>query len=142
MPADSFIDTNLFIYQLDTSDERKNSIADQIIRRAIKSRDACISFQVVQECLNTLVRKAEAPLPPADAKRYLETVLLPLWTIMPDPGLYQQALDLQSRYHYGFSDSLIIAASLWAGCRTLYSEDLHNGQRIGKLTIRNPFLEN
>jgi predicted nucleic acid-binding protein len=29
---------------------------------------------------------------------------------------------------------------LAAGCSTLYSEDMHDGMRIGKtLTIRNPF---
>jgi len=33
----------------------------------------------------------------------------------------------------------VIAAALEASCRTLYSEDMHDGQAIESLTIRNPF---
>jgi predicted nucleic acid-binding protein len=42
---------------------------------------------------------------------------------------------------HGFSvyDALIIAAALEAGCATLYSEDMHSGQKVRSLTIRNPF---
>ena len=59
----------------------------------------------------------------------------------PSLSLYRRALDLQTRYRYGFYDSLVIAAALDAGCTRLYSEDLQDGQRIEGLTIKNPFLE-
>ena len=36
--------------------------ADRIIRKGIETHNACISFQVVQECLYTLLRKAEIRL--------------------------------------------------------------------------------
>jgi predicted nucleic acid-binding protein len=45
--------------------------------------------------------------------------------------------------YYGFSfyDSLIVASALEMKCDVLYSEDLQNGQQIGKqLTIVNPFI--
>jgi len=45
------------------------------------------------------------------------------------------------RYRFSFYDSLIVAAALDAGCKTLYSEDLQQGQRIDGLTIQNPFRE-
>ena len=49
-------------------------------------------------------------------------------------------LMLAERYGYRVYDSIILAAALLAGCTTVYSEDLHNGQVIsGSLTIRNPF---
>jgi predicted nucleic acid-binding protein len=44
MSADVFIDTNVFIYHLDDTDPRKQAIAEQIIRRAMSSGKACISF--------------------------------------------------------------------------------------------------
>ena len=47
--------------------------------------------------------------------------------------------DWQSRYGFGFYDSLIVAAALDAGCKTLYSEDLQHGQRVEGVTIINPF---
>ena len=141
MSVECFIDTNLFIYQLEASEERKAATADRIIRKGIETRNACISFQVVQECLNTVLRKAEIPLSTDETRQYLDTVLAPLYRVPASLSLYRRALDLQTRYRYGFYDSLIIAAALDAGCTRLYSEDLQDGQRIEGLTIKNPFLE-
>jgi predicted nucleic acid-binding protein len=141
MSVECFIDTNLFIYQLEASDECKSATADRIIRKGIETRNACISFQVVQECLNTVLRKAEIPLSTDKTKQYLDNVLAPLYRVPASLSLYRHALDLQTRYHYGFYDSLVIAAALDVGCTRLYSEDLQDGQRIEGLTIENPFLE-
>jgi len=135
------LDTNLFIYQLEALDERKSATADRIIRKGIETHDACISFQVVQECLNTVLRKAEIPLDKEQTRTYLEKVLMPLWRVSPSLALYNRALDIQSRYRFGFYDSLIIASALDAGCRRLYSEDLQDGQRIEGLIVENPFRE-
>ena len=141
MSVEYFIDTNLFIYQLEALEERKAATADHIIRKGIETRNACISFQVVQECLNTALRKAESPLSTDETKQYLDNVLAPLFRVPASLSVYRRALDLQTRYRYGFYDSLIVAAALDAGCTLLYSEDLQDGQRIEGLTIRNPFLE-
>ena len=48
-------------------------------------------------------------------------------------------MHIAERYGYSIFDSLIIAAALDAGARTLYSEDMRDGQAIDGLTIRNPF---
>lgn len=141
MSAESFLDTNLFIYQLENGDERKFEIANRIIRSAVESGNACISFQVIQECLNTIVRKATIALSHEEAQSYLENVLQPLYKVPSGILLYRRALDIQARYRYGFYDALIVAAALEAGCKRLYSEDLHDGQRIGSLRIENPFRE-
>jgi predicted nucleic acid-binding protein len=141
MSADSFIDTNVFLYNIDDSDRKKNAIASNLIHSALETGRSCISYQVVHECLNAGLRKAHIPLDHQTAGRYLHTVLIPLWKVSPTPVLYQRGLDLQSRYQLSFYDSLIIAAALEAGCKTLYSEDLQHGQRIEQLTIRNPFAE-
>ncbi len=139
MSAECFIDTNLFVYQLEALDEEKAATADRIISRGIETRSGCISFQVVQECLNTSLRKAEIPLSKGQVRTYLDTVLAPLWRVSPSLALYRRALDVQARYRYGFYDSLIIAAALDADCTRLYSEDLQDGQKIEGLIIENPF---
>lgn len=139
MPAEDFLDTNLFIYHLEDPRAGKGRVANDIIRNGLSAGTACISFQVVQECLNTALRKSEIPLDTGQTRRYLETVLAPLMQIPATTGLYQRALDIQGRYRYGFYDGLIIAAALEAGCRHLLTEDLQDGHRIGQLTIRNPF---
>jgi predicted nucleic acid-binding protein len=91
--------------------------------------------------LNVLTRKLPTPMTTEGAKDFLQQVLVLLWRVSPSPALYERALDLQTRYRYGFYDSLIIAAALDAGCTRLYSEDLQDGQRIEGLTIKNPFVE-
>jgi predicted nucleic acid-binding protein len=46
-----------------------------------------------------------------------------------------------SDHGYNIYDALVVSAALGAGCTTLYSEDLHDGQTIDEqLTIRNPFV--
>lgn len=140
MNGRDFLDTNILIYQLDRAEPRKSDIAHELIRNGLANRSACISFQVVHECLNTVLRKAEIPLGAADADRYLRDVLSPLCTIFASIPLYQRAIELQSRYRYGFYDSLIIAAAQAGECRRLITEDMQHGQKLDELTIHNPFL--
>jgi len=136
-----FIDSNVFLYLFDETDERKREIADGIVESALQAHSASISFQVVQEVLNVVTRNLAAPMTAEDAGRFLERVLGPLWRVSPSMALYRRALDVQARYRYGFYESLIITSALDAGCSRLYSEDLQDEQRIGRLTIENPFRE-
>ena len=139
MSAEAFLDTNVFIYQLEASDERKAAIADRLIGEAVETGSGCISFQVAQECLNTVLRKAEIPLDIAGARRYFDAVLEPLLRVTATSALYHRALDINARYAFHFYDALIVAAALDAGCRRLYTEDLQHGQRVESLTVTNPF---
>jgi predicted nucleic acid-binding protein len=140
MSAELFLDTNLFVYQIEARDELKAPIAEQIIREAVTTGNACISFQVIQECLNTITRKASAPLGTAETQDYLDAVLGPLLIVCASVGLYSKAIEIQARYRFSFCDALIVAAALEAGCTRLLTEDLQHGQRIGDLVIENPFL--
>ena len=140
MSVEAFLDTNILVYHLDDADPAKHRVAERLVRSALDTGNACISFQVVQECLNVGLRKARVPLDADTARRYLDTVLMPLWRAMPSDRLYHRGIELQARYGYGFYDSLIIAAAQEMGCSKLFSEDLHHGQAIDGLTITNPFL--
>lgn len=136
-----FIDSNVFVYLFDETDDRKRTVADEIVESALQTRSAAISFQVVQETLNVLTRKLPEPMTAEDAGRFLDRTLAPLWRVSPSLALYRRGMDIQARYRYGFYDSLIIAAALDAGCARLYSEDFQDGQRIENLTIENPFAK-
>jgi predicted nucleic acid-binding protein len=136
-----FIDTNVFVYLFDETDDRERNIADRLVRTSLKTGRASISYQVVQETLNVLTRKLTSPMPAEGAKRFLEQVLVPLWRVMPTPELYRRGLDIQTRFRFSFYDALIVAAALESGCKRLYSEDLQHGQRIDHLTIANPFQD-
>jgi predicted nucleic acid-binding protein len=136
-----FFDTNIFVYSVDETDVRKYEIARRLISDTLQSGDGATSFQVVQETLNVLTRKLPVPATAPDAKRFLKDLLAPLWRVYPSAALYSRALDLQERYQFSFYDSLIVSAALEAGSTRLLTEDLQHGQRIGTLTVENPFKD-
>jgi len=140
MAALTFLDSNVLLYQLDVNEGRKQELASAIVREAIASSRACISFQVVQEVLNVVTRKAKRLLDEEDATIYLNDVLTPLMRVLPDAALYRRALATQQRWRYSFYDSLIVAAALQAGCKRLLTEDMQHGQVIDGLLVENPFL--
>ncbi|MDT0498989.1 PIN domain-containing protein [Algiphilus sp. W345] len=135
-----FLDTNILLYHLDDSEPQKHRVARRLVESALAKGDACISFQVVQECLNAGLRKASIPMTPATARDYLDVVLAPLWRVMPTPELYRRGIDIQERYGFNFYDALIVSAAMQSGCRRLYSEDLQHGQKLDRLIVHNPFL--
>ena len=52
---------------------------------------------------------------------------------------HEAGVEIAQTYGYGIYDALVIAVALEASCSVLYSEDMHDGQRIEGVTIRNPF---
>lgn len=140
MNAD-FLDTNIFVYLFDETDERRREIARRLVHEGIESGAACISFQVVQETLAVLTGKLKKRATPSEARQFLAGVLVPLWRLMPSPALYSRGLELQERYSLSFYDALIIAAAIEGGCTRLWSEDMQDGLRVDRLTIRNPFVK-
>lgn len=140
MTPRDFIDTNVFVYQLDTTDPRKHTIADALVRESLRTGGGCISTQVAQECLNVITSKARVPLDAAQAQAYLDAVLVPLIQVGTSPDLLRRALDLRTRWQFSFHDALVMAGALTAGCSRLLTEDPQHGQRVEQLTIVNPFL--
>jgi len=134
-----FLDTNIFVYTFDQRDRDKNSIARSLIQNALNSGDGVISYQVVQEFLNVATRKFRNPMTPVDAKKYLQAVLKPFCQIYASLEMFGQAIDIAERWQYGFYDSLTVAAAISSGCSLLYTEDLHDGQKIQSVAIVNPF---
>ena len=134
MNAKPFLDTNVVVYAF-TSNDPRNEKAE-----ALLSAGGVISVQVLNEFVNVSRRKHRRGWDEIqDALGVLKTLLDP-----PQPltlEIHEAAIGIARDYGFGFYDSLIVAAALRAGCSILYSEDLHHGQSIGRLTIRNPFAE-
>jgi predicted nucleic acid-binding protein len=133
MPVKAFFDTNVLIYSVAQNDPRSTQ-AEEIL-----ASGGVLSVQVLNEFVSVARRKilmswndvTEA----LDALRVLCPSPLPI-TI----EVHEAALKIAEKHGYNIYDALVVAAALEAGCATLYSEDLHDGQTIdGQLTIRNPF---
>lgn len=139
MRANAFFDTNILIYALDNDAPEKRAAAQALLKHHQTEGSAAISYQVIQECLNVVLRKFSRPFSTADAHCLLDQLLLPLCRVWPDGALYTATIDTLERWGYSWYDSLIIAAAQHAGCKTLYSEDMQHNQRCGAVTIINPF---
>jgi predicted nucleic acid-binding protein len=138
-PARFFIDTNIFIYTFDDTSPVRQAKARELVELGLTTGLGVVSYQVVQEFLNVATSRFATPLDTGDSRTFLERVLAPMWRVSPTLSLYSQAFDIRSSSGYGFYDSLIVAAALVAGCRTLYTEDLQHGRRFDQLVVVDPF---
>ncbi len=97
-----------------------------------------MSTQVVMESINVLIKKLG--FTKREAFEHARFLLFNSAITIIGQATLLRAFEISERYEYSHWDSLIIAAAIEAGCDTLYSEDLKDGQVIdGTLTIRNPF---
>jgi predicted nucleic acid-binding protein len=135
-----FLDTNIFVYSFDANSPKKLAQSTKLIRRAIETRGGIVSYQVVQEFFNVALRRFAKPMSRADAEQYLSTTFRPLLSVHSSPALYGEALRIASRFQLAWYDSLVVASAIEGKCELLYSEDLQDGQQIGSVTIRNPFV--
>src|SRR5262245_52247775 len=129
--TDVFFDTNVAVYALvgDTP------LADR--SWTILRAGGTVSVQVLNECANTLRRKFSFDWPDvAEACGQLRE----LCDVVPlTEETHVRGLALAERCQLSVYDGMIVAAALLAGCKTLYSEDMHDGLAIDGLTIRNPY---
>lgn len=133
-----FFDTNVLVYAFDHTEPAKSAIAQQLLAECIARSEAFLSTQVLQEFFTTVTRKLSTPLPYEGAERAVrEFAKLPI--VNTDTTLVLDAITLSERYLISLWDALIIQAALRAGAEILYTEDLHDGQVIESLTVRNPF---
>ena len=57
MSAENFLDTNVFVYLFDETDNDKREKAERLVQQALEKETGCISYQVVQERINVITRK-------------------------------------------------------------------------------------
>lgn len=127
----AFLDTNILVYAQGVGEKSETA-------RAVILSGGVISVQVLNEFVNVLRRKFRLDWDAIeDAVADVRTALDPVAAI--DVSTHTDAVALARSYGFSFYDSLIVAAALAAGCDTLLTEDLQAGQRIGSLTVINPF---
>ena len=133
MNAAEFLDTNVLLYAVCPDDPRSIRAAE------ILTRGGTISVQVLNEFASVARRKLKRSWPDITiALRDFRAVLREPTALTA--GVHDHALTLAAATGYTFYDALIVASALDAGCTTLLSEDMQDGQVIeGRLTIRNPF---
>lgn len=134
-----FLDTNLLVYAVDPGDPAKQSVALEWVTAAHQNGRGLLSYQVVQEWFNVVLRKAAVPLKPDEATSIYRVLIEPLWRIQSSRELLDTALDLHRGDSFSWWDSLIVSAAIQGGCNELLSEDLQDGREISGVRINNPF---
>ena len=135
-----FLDTNIAVYCFDTSAPLKQERAKELVSHAASSGLGVVSYQVLQEFCNVATSAKRLALDAPRTMAYVRLLLEPMNHVPPSPALWEAALAIRAQTHYGFYDSLIIAAAEQAGCTLLYSEDMQHGQWVNNVRIENPFL--
>jgi len=136
MSVSVFFDTNVLVYAAvgTGKDERKRKRALELV----ESEDFGTSAQVLQEFFVTVVRKASQPLPVIKALEWIEQ-----WTQFPcqaiDHQLVRIAVERSERYAISYWDAAVLVAAEGLGAHTVYSEDLNDGQKYGRVCVVNPF---
>lgn len=139
MKTVSFLDTNILVYAYDYDDPGKQKTAEELLSQLFTNEQAVVSSQVVQEFLNVAFGKFKHVMPTERLFEFLEHVLGPICRHFPNLEFYKNAGALRVSNSLNFYDALIVQAAIDLGCDVLYSEDLQNGQKFGKLTVKNPF---
>jgi predicted nucleic acid-binding protein len=127
-----FLDTNVLLYLLSGDDDRAGRA------EALLGKGGVISVQVLNELVNVATRKLRLTWNEVDD--VLAAVRSACRVEALTAEVHERARELAERYRLSFYDGVIVASAQLAGCRVLYSEDMHHGLKIDRtLTIRNPF---
>jgi predicted nucleic acid-binding protein len=137
MPGPDFLDTNVLVYAYDVTVPAKQSIAQDLVRKAVVG-GLVISTQVLSEFAATLLHKLDPAPPCGDVIALLDT-LAPIRLIPPDTEIVRRAVEARATYGMHFYDGMIVAAAERAGSERIWSEDFNPGQKYFGITVANPF---
>jgi predicted nucleic acid-binding protein len=132
-----FFDTNVLVYAADGSEPKKRKRARELMMTHAAGNEAFISTQVLQEYFVTITKKLGVE---ALAAKELLRSMERFGTVVVEPNLIAEAIDISILHSYSFWDSLIIAAAASVRCETLFSDDFADGHIVRGLQIKNPFI--
>ena len=130
--AEVFYDTNVLLYLL-SGDAVKADRAEELLAAGGR-----ISVQVLNEFAAVASRKLDLSWDAIGEILGHVRAVCPVEAISVET--HERGLALAAQHGLSVYDAMIVSSALLAGCRTLYSEDLHDGQVFERrLTVRNPF---
>lgn len=130
--AERFFDTNILLYLL-SADQDKADRAE-----AALTAGGSVSVQVLNEFASVASRKLGMPIP--EIREALAAIRAVCRVEPMSEDTHDLGLKVAERYGLSVYDSMIVASALLAGCKSLLTEDMQDGQTFdGRLKVRNPF---
>lgn len=140
----ALIDTNVLVYRFDPRDPEKQSIATRLLKDGIAAQNIRVPHQAILEFVSAVAKPIGAErrplLPREDALREAEIMLSQFEVLYPTESVLRLAVRGAFTYELPWFDAHIWAYAEHYGLSEIISEDFSNGQLIGKVRVRNPFL--
>jgi predicted nucleic acid-binding protein len=133
-----FIDSNIFLYILDSANLQKQNQANEFLKKIASSNKISISTQVLNEVYAVSTRKLN--IEPLLAKDFLR-LLNNFDVILINVEIINSAIDCSILNRISYWDALMVAAAESARCKCLYTEDLKDKGKLRGVTIVNPFIQ-
>ncbi len=134
MASEAFIDTNVFVYSVDSADPSKQARAQQTLREVAR---IVVSTQVMNEFYVISTRNLEVPLTAEEATAVVEQ-MANYTCVAVDSALVLRAIKAGRQWQLSHC-ALMVEAARQAGCSVLLSEDLADGANYDGLRVENPF---
>jgi predicted nucleic acid-binding protein len=131
-----FLDTNVLVYAADNGEPQKQERARELLRNQSTENEVFISTQVLQEYFVAATKKLG--IEALTAKELLRSFER-FSTVVIEPHIISEAIDISILHKFSFWDSLIVAAADSIHCDILFSEDFSDGQIVRGVQIKNPF---
>jgi predicted nucleic acid-binding protein len=136
MTAEVFLDSNVLLYSCSAApdDAGKRQVAEDLIL----NRPFAISAQVLQEFIANALRKPRLGITESNIDATLQMAAM----VRVQPVTHELVVSaVMFRRHFQLSqwDATIIAAAAELGCKTVYSEDMNDGQDYAGVRVVNPF---
>jgi predicted nucleic acid-binding protein len=128
-----FLDSNVLLYAIRLESEKAPKSLSLIL-----TGNAVVSAQVLNEFFNVASKKYR--MSPAEITGVLQPIKSVCTVVPLTIETHERAAEIFGQTNFGIYDCNIIAAAELAGCDVLYTEDMNHGQRVGRVTILNPFM--
>jgi predicted nucleic acid-binding protein len=130
-----FVDSNIFLYALDSGDKVRREKAKTRLAELSRTNRIVISTQVLNEVYAVATRKLGVEI--VMAKRFVRQ-LYDFDVIVVTQEVIDAAMDCSILHQLNYWDALMIAAAELARCSVMWTEDMSPGEVIRGVRIVNP----
>lgn len=138
MTADAFVDTNVLLYSVSTSEDEAGKRATA--RQVLAGSGWGLSVQVLQEFYVQATRPTRSQRLSHEQAAGLVEAFSRFPVQETTVALMRAALQTAARFGVSYWDAAIIEAARSLGCGTLLTEDLGDGTDYGGVLVVNPFI--
>ena len=130
--AERFLDTNVLLYLLSGDDSKADRAEGEL------NAGGVVSVQVLNEFASATSRKLKMSI--AEIREMLATIRAICKVVPVSEETHDLGLQVAEQYGLSIYDAMIVASAVLAGCKTIVSEDMQDGQIVqGGLRVWNPF---